>query len=148
AEAFPNVVLGLSDHTPGHATVLGAVALGARVVEKHFTDDTTRIGPDHAFAMTPATWREMVERTRDLEGAIGDGVKRVEDNERETRVVQRRALRASRPLDSGAVLESGDVIPLRPCPAEAVDPWRRRDVVGRQLRRSLEAGEALTWSDL
>ena len=50
---FPSVLLGLSDHTPGHATVLGAVALGARVIEKHFTDDNRREGPDHPFSMTP-----------------------------------------------------------------------------------------------
>ena len=63
---FPGMVLGLSDHTPGHAAVLGSVALGSRIVEKHFTDDTTRRGPDHAFAMDPRTWREMVDRTREL----------------------------------------------------------------------------------
>ena len=70
---FPDLVLGLSDHTHGHATVLGAVALGARVIEKHFTDDTTRTGPDHPFSMTPQTWREMVDRTRELERALGFG---------------------------------------------------------------------------
>ena len=77
---FPDAVLGLSDHTPGHATALGAVALGARVIEKHFTDDNSRPGPDHAFAMTPAAWREMVERTRELESALGDTCKVVEEN--------------------------------------------------------------------
>ena len=59
-ELFPDCVLGLSDHTYGHATVLGACALGARVFEKHFTDDNDRIGPDHKFSMTPKTWKEMV----------------------------------------------------------------------------------------
>jgi N-acetylneuraminate synthase len=60
AVMFPDVVLGLSDHTHGHATVLGAVALGARVIEKHFTDDNSREGPDHKFAMNPRTWADMV----------------------------------------------------------------------------------------
>ena len=69
------------DHTPGHATVLGAVALGARMIEKHFTDDNNKVGPDHAFSMDPRTWREMVDHTRELENALGDGVKKVEDNE-------------------------------------------------------------------
>ena len=59
---FPNAIIGLSDHTPGHETVLGAIALGIKVVEKHFTDDNKRIGPDHSFSMTSSTWREMVER--------------------------------------------------------------------------------------
>ena len=66
---FPEVVLGLSDHTPGHATALGAIALGARVLEKHFTDDTGREGPDHPFSMAPGPWKEMVERIRELEAA-------------------------------------------------------------------------------
>ncbi len=68
---FPQVILGLSDHTPGHATVLGAVALGARVIEKHFTDDNNREGPDHKFAMNPQSWADMVENTRQLERALG-----------------------------------------------------------------------------
>ena len=63
-EMFPDLVLGLSDHTPGHATVLGAVALGARMIEKHFTDDVGCDGPDHLFSMDPKSWREMVARTR------------------------------------------------------------------------------------
>ena len=68
---YPNMILGLSDHTPGHSTVLGAIALGARLIEKHFTDDTTRDGPDHAFSMNPKSWSEMVNRTRELESSLG-----------------------------------------------------------------------------
>ena len=68
---FPNLILGLSDHTPGHATVLGSVALGGRIVEKHFTDDNNRDGPDHLFSMNPETWKEMVDRTRELEESLG-----------------------------------------------------------------------------
>ena len=72
-QMYPSMVLGLSDHTPQHATVLGAVALGASMIEKHFTDDTTRVGPDHAFSMDAVSWREMVDRTRELELAMGQG---------------------------------------------------------------------------
>ncbi|HSN94746.1 MAG TPA: N-acetylneuraminate synthase family protein, partial [Anaerolineaceae bacterium] len=68
-DMWPNLILGLSDHTHGHATVLGAVTLGARVVEKHFTDDNHREGPDHAFAMNPQSWADMVQNTRQLERA-------------------------------------------------------------------------------
>ncbi len=63
---YPNTVLGLSDHTAGHATTLGAIALGARVIEKHFTDDNDQEGPDHGFAMNPQTWRDMVDRSYEL----------------------------------------------------------------------------------
>jgi N-acetylneuraminate synthase len=145
AEAFPDAVLGLSDHTPGHATVLGAVTLGARVVEKHFTDDTSREGPDHPFSMTPASWRDMVDRTRELELALGDSTKEVADNERQTVVVQRRSLRATRDLDVGASLTREDLEPLRPAPAGSVPPYAIDEVVGRRLARSIVRGEALTY---
>ena len=76
---YPDLILGLSDHTPGHSTVLGAVSLGARMIEKHFTDDISREGPDHAFSMDPKTWREMVDRTRELENALGNGIKKLRE---------------------------------------------------------------------
>ena len=145
---FPGVVLGLSDHTPGHATVLGAVALGARVIEKHFTDDNRREGPDHPFSMTPATWREMVDRTRELEYALGSPKKRVAENERDTVVVQRRCLRAARDLQAGVVLTADMVEALRPAPAEAVKPYELEKVVGKKLRQDLSFGEILRWADL
>lgn len=147
-EMYPDLVLGLSDHTPGHATVLGAVALGARIIEKHFTDDTRRIGPDHAFSMDPRTWREMVDRTRELELSLGTGVKKVEDNERETVVLQRRAIRLRSDLTAGTQLAREHLSPLRPCPADAVSPSDLAMVVGTTLRQSMKAGEYLRWNDL
>ena len=85
---FPDTILGLSDHTPGFITVLGSVALGARVIEKHFTDDNSRNGPDHKFSMNPNTWREMVDSSRRLEQSFGNGKKIVEKNERDTVIMQ------------------------------------------------------------
>lgn len=145
---FPQVVLGLSDHTPGHTTVLGAVALGARIVEKHFTDDNKREGPDHPFSMTPATWREMVDRTRELELALGDANKRVADNERDTVVVQRRCLRAARDLKAGEVLERAMIDVLRPAPAEGIKPDQLDMVLGAPLAVDVSAGAHLTWTML
>jgi N-acetylneuraminate synthase len=147
-QRFPDLVLGLSDHTPGHATVLGAVALGASIVEKHFTDDTTRSGPDHKFSMDPAGWRDMVDRTRELEAALGDGVKRIEGNESQTVVLQRRALRAARAIPAGTVLSSTDVFPLRPCPAGALSPDRIAEVLGKRTRHALAEGDAIAMGDL
>ncbi len=72
--------------------------------EKHFTDDNLREGPDHAFAMNPRTWAEMVTAARQLERALGSGNKLVADNERETVVIQRRCLRAARAIQAGEVL--------------------------------------------
>ena len=147
-ERYPNVVLGLSDHTPGHVTVLGAVALGARVIEKHFTDDTSRVGPDHGFSMDPGTWRAMVDATRMLEAAMGDGVKKVEPNEQETVVLQRRCVRAARELPAGQVLTAKDVEVLRPAPRDAIPAHEVGAVTGRTLLRPLAFGDAVTWADL
>ncbi len=144
ATAFPGMPLGLSDHTPGHAAVLGAVALGARAVEKHFTDDNEREGPDHGFSMSPATWRDMVDRTRELESALGDGVKRLEPNEGDSVVVQRRCLRAKHDLPAGHVLTENDIEALRPAPPGAFEPWMLDGVIGRKLTTDLVFGDALT----
>lgn len=148
AERYPDALLGLSDHTPGDVSVLGAVALGARVVEKHFTDDTSRTGPDHGFSMDPVTWRTMVERTRLLEAALGTGHKQVEDNELTTVVLQRRCVRAARPLAAGTVLVRSDLVVLRPAPVEAVPAHQVEDLVGRTLVRDLVEGEDVRWPDL
>jgi N-acetylneuraminate synthase len=148
AAMYGPIVLGLSDHTPGHASVLGAVALGARVIEKHFTDDRSRTGPDHRFSMDPASWKEMVLRARELEAALGGGVKEVEANEAETVVIQRRSIRAARDLPAGEVLREADLIALRPCPADALPPHRLEEVVGRSTRRAIRQGEHLRWIDL
>ncbi len=144
---FPATVIGLSDHTAGHETVLGAVALGARAVEKHFTDDTTRVGPDHAFSMDPVTWSAMVKSTRLLEQALGGTVKKVEDNEAETVVLQRRAIRLVRSMRAGERVWREDVQFQRPCPSDALTPNDQHFVIGRVLGRDLEDGECLRAED-
>ena len=147
-EMYPDLVLGLSDHTPGHATVLGAVALGARIIEKHFTDDVNREGPDHVFSMDPKAWREMVDRTRELENALGTGVKKVEENEQETVVLQRRAVRAVRDIPSGATLTREHLTVLRPCPKDGIPPYLIDELLGKRLRKDINSGEHLRWIDL
>jgi sialic acid synthase SpsE len=138
---FPKMILGLSDHTPGHATVLGAVAIGARVIEKHFTDDTGREGPDHAFSMDPRSWKDMVDRTRELEAALGCGIKKVEDNELQTIILQRRAVRAVGDLPKGHNIEAQDLSVLRPCPPGAILPYEAGSLIGKKLRQGKKAGE-------
>ena len=147
-EMYPDMVLGLSDHTPSHATVLGAVTLGARIIEKHFTDDTSRTGPDHAFSMDCATWREMVDRTRELELSLGAGIKKIEGNERETAVLQRRSIRLVRDLPAGATLTRESITMLRPCPEDAVRPYDVSKVVAKTVRHAMKAGSHLRWTDL
>jgi sialic acid synthase SpsE len=147
-EMFPGLVLGLSDHTPGLATVLGAVSLGARMIEKHFTDDETRNGPDHKFSMSPIGWRDMVDRTRELEFALGSGVKRVEGNEKQTVLLQRRAIRLKQDLPAGAELTRNALVFLRPCPEDGLPPYFIDKFVGRKVRRNLRVGEHLRWEDI
>ena len=148
AQLFPGVVLGLSDHTSGHAAVLGAVALGARVIEKHFTDDTTREGPDHPFAMDPETWADMVARTRELERAMGSPLKRVADNEKETVYVQRRCLRAARDIKEGEVLAREMIDVLRPAVPGAIQARQMNQVLGTKVVEDIPRGEAFRWEML
>lgn len=145
---YPDVVLGLSDHTPGHSTVLGAVALGARVIEKHFTDDNSRVGPDHGFAMNPRTWKEMVDRTRELELSLGDGIKRIEKNEEKSLIVQRRSLRATRDIKSDEIIKKDDFESLRPIPTDGIPPYEINKLINKKLIRPLKKGEHITWKHL
>jgi sialic acid synthase SpsE len=145
---FPDMLLGLSDHTPGHATVLGAVALGARMIEKHFTDDVNRIGPDHKFSMDPISWKEMVIRTRELEAALGTGLKRIEENELQTVVLQRRSVRLVRDLPCGYILRRSDLTLLRPAPMDALLPYELEFAIGKKLRTNMHKGAHLTHSNI
>tara|TARA_Y100001968_G_C19364923_1_gene721966 strand:- start:393 stop:1478 length:1086 start_codon:yes stop_codon:yes gene_type:complete len=145
---YPKLVLGLSDHMPGDISVLGAVSLGAKVIEKHFTDSNNRVGPDHSFAMNPIDWKNMVSRTRELEDALGGTEKRIEKNEKETVVVQRRCIRVKENLHSGHVFKSDDFIMLRPCPEDGIAPYQLNKIIGKKLLRELKQGEHVTNSHL
>ncbi len=147
-EMYPGMILGLSDHTPGHVSVLGSVALGARVIEKHFTDDTEREGPDHKFSMDPISWREMVDRTRDLEASLGDGVKRIEGNEIQSSVVQRRGIQLTKNMKKGSVIGQEDIFPLRPCDENSIEPHHIDKIVGKTLNQDLSEGQYLQWNHI
>lgn len=173
---FPHCVLGLSDHTHGADTVLGAVGLyDARVIEKHYTLDNHAVGPDHPFSMNPETWRDMVQRTRALESKIninmnhenrfkitsdfvseaevlrmslGDGIKKIESNEKEPVVLQRRALRVTRDLKAGQVLSELDLFPLRPAPFGSFAPYEVNKILGKVLKRDVPKGDCLMFGDI
>jgi len=145
---YPDVILGLSDHTPGHSTVLGSVALGAKVIEKHFTDNNNRIGPDHKFSMNPNSWREMVDRTRELELALGLDIKIIEDNEIDTSILQRRSIRARKNIEKNAMITINDIDFLRPCPKNGLPPYESSNIIGRVLKKDLTKGDLILWKDL
>ena len=148
ATMFPNVILGLSDHTHALAPVLGAVTLGARVIERHFTDSNDREGPDHKFAMNPDNWAKMVQETRLLERSLGSGDKFIAGNEVETAVLQRRCLRAARDIRAGELLTREMIDVLRPAVEGAIKPSEIESVLGKRAIHDLPAGKELRWTDL
>ncbi|MBT5400637.1 N-acetylneuraminate synthase [bacterium] len=145
---YPDTILGLSDHTPGHATVLGAVALGACVIEKHFTNDTSRDGPDHKFSMDFNSWKEMVDRTRELENALGLETKKVEDNEQETVILQRRSIRAKKDLMVGDLIYESDLEFLRPCPEDGLPPYELKNILNKKLTKGVKSGGYVKWTNI
>ena len=142
---FPSAVLGLSDHSQGHIAVLGAVALGVRAVEKHFTDDTLRSGPDHSFSLDPLMWRRMVDETRILERTLGTGKKKVEENEREARIVQRRSLRFISDFGVGHIINKEDLVALRPAPSDSLSPFEIDKVIGQRISQNVSKHQVFTW---
>jgi N-acetylneuraminate synthase len=136
------VPVGYSDHTLGTEVAIAAVALGARIIEKHFTLDTSAPGPDHAASLTPEQLVAMVRAIRTVEVALGDGIKRPRASEREVAAVARKSLVASLPLAVGHVLTAADLTMRRPGTGL---PWEVLGlVVGRHLRRPLQPGDLLT----
>ena len=138
------VILGLSDHTPGHTTVLGAIVLGARVIEKHFTDNNLRKGPDHKFSMNPNDWKKMVTESRNLENALGDGRKKIEINEKKTSLIQRRGVYASRDIKKGEILKKEMMVCLRPKLINSISPFDIDKFLGKQLNKNINKYDVIT----
>lgn len=143
-EIFDTLV-GYSDHTPGSIVPLGAVSLGACVIEKHFTDDKTRPGPDHPFAMDGKDFKEMVDNIRTLEKALGSSVKDLYEEERETVIIQRRCLRASRDIAHGERVTKDMISVLRPSDNEGLVPKYQDIIIGRETKEDMKKGDAFTW---
>jgi len=135
------VPVGWSDHTEGLQVSLAAVAAGAKLLEKHFTLDRGLPGPDHLASLEPGELTALVRAVREIEVALGDGVKRPADSELPNAAVVRRSLHASRPLPAGHVLQAADLVALRP--GTGLPPTLRDRLVGRKLRVSVERGEML-----
>jgi N,N'-diacetyllegionaminate synthase len=138
--------VGLSDHSPGTEVSLAAVALGASVIEKHLTLDKALPGPDHAASLDAREFMELVRQIRNVEVAIGDGIKQPRESEAELRTVARRALYLSRALAEGDVVDATALVCLRP--ATGIGAQHLDAVVGRRVNRSLESGARLEWEHL
>lgn len=138
--------VGLSDHTEGSHIPIAAVARGACIIEKHVTLDRTLPGPDHRASLEPDALADMVRAIRDTESALGDGIKRPDEVERENIPVVRRSLAAAADLEAGHRLTADDIVALRP--AAGIPPSCYDDVLGRQTRAPVRKGEPLHWENL
>lgn len=145
AAAF-DVPVGFSDHSLGNAVALGAVALGACIIEKHFTVDTRLEGWDHAISADPPQLRALVDGSRELHAALGTTARRVPVEEMEKRASFRRRMVARRPMRQGERLTAEDVDFKRP--GTGIQPDELRYVLQRPLARDVEAEEELEWTDL
>ncbi|MBI3021808.1 MAG: N-acetylneuraminate synthase [Candidatus Omnitrophica bacterium] len=141
AEAF-NVPVGYSDHTPGVDVALAAVALGACVIEKHFTLDRALPGPDHRASLEPNELRQLVEGIRRVEAALGHGRKEPAQREAPTAAVARKSLVAARDIPAGSLLTETLIVAKRP--GTGLPPALLPQLVGRKTVHDIPAGALLT----
>lgn len=139
-EAF-GVAVGYSDHTLGIEVAIAAVALGAKVIEKHFTLDRGMTGPDHRASMEPAELAAMVTAIRNIEKAMGDGHKRPSPSESRNRDVARRSLVAAVPIRKGELFTMDKLTAKRP--GNGIAPMRLPEVIGRPAPRDFAADELI-----
>jgi sialic acid synthase SpsE len=138
--------VGYSDHTEGNEIAFAATALGACCIEKHFTLSRTMEGPDHAASQEPDELKALVRGIRNIELALGDGIKRPAPCEMPNRLLVRRSIFAAEEIPSGRVLTAAMLACKRPgtgIPAECFD-----ELVGRRAVRRFKAGEMLSWKAL
>lgn len=138
--------VGYSDHTLGVAVSTAAVALGAVVIEKHFTLDKSLPGPDHQASLSPDELAQMVSQIRAVEQALGSALKQPTASELPVRALVRRSVTTARAVPAGALLVPDDVCLLRP--GLGIQPKEQESAMGRRVRVALPAGTTLQWSDL
>jgi N,N'-diacetyllegionaminate synthase len=135
------VAVGYSDHTAGIEVAIAAVAMGASVVEKHFSVDRNLPGPDHKASLEPEELKAMVAAIRNIEIALGDGIKRLTPSEAKNKPVARKSLVASQAIKSGEVFSAQNVTTKRP--GTGLSPMRWDEVMGRVAPRDFAADELI-----
>lgn len=133
------VKVGYSDHTLGREAVIGAVALGATVIEKHFTLDRNMEGPDHKASVQPDELKAMVKAIRNVEMALGDGIKRASESELENKLIVRKSIVAAGEVEAGEVLTESNLAVKRP--GTGISPMEWDKVVGRHAKRKFMKDE-------
>jgi N,N'-diacetyllegionaminate synthase len=141
-----NVKFGYSDHTLGIEVPIAAVALGATVIEKHFTLDRNLPGPDHRASLEPSELKAMVSVIRNIEMAIsGDGKKYPSKSESKNRIAGRKSLYYSKSLPKNHTLDEDDFLCLRP--GDGVSPMEMQSIIGKQLKQNVQGLDKFNFSD-
>ena len=135
------VAVGYSDHTNGIEVAIAAVALGADVLEKHFTLDRNLPGPDHRASLEPDELKAMVQAIRNIEKALGDGIKRPSPSEVKNKSVVRKSLVASRPIKTGELFSADNITAKRP--GTGISPMRWDEVIGRPAKADYERDDLI-----
>ena len=140
-QAALGVAVGYSDHTKGIEVATAAVAMGATVIEKHFTLDRNLPGPDHQASLEPAELKAMVSAIRNIEVALGDGIKRLTPSETRNKPIARKSLVASQVIQAGEVFTMQNVTTKRP--GTGISPMRWDEVIGHVAPRNFDADELI-----
>ncbi len=135
------VSVGYSDHTPGIEIPIAAVALGATVIEKHFTLDRNLPGPDHRASLEPDELKAMVQGIRNIEKALGDGIKRPSPSELKNKPIARKSLVAARPIKAGEAFSEDNLMAKRP--GTGISPMQWDEVIGRTAPRDFSEDELI-----
>ena len=135
------LTVGYSDHTPGIEVSIAAVALGAEVIEKHFTLDKTLPGPDHKASLEPQELKAMVRAIRKIEQALGDGEKHVSESERKNMPIARKSIVATRDIKQGEMLTEDNLTTKRP--GNGISPMRWEEVIGTKAVRDFKTDELI-----
>jgi len=141
-----DIKIGYSDHTLGIEIPTAAVALGAKIIEKHFTLDRTLPGPDHAASLEPDELKEMVKAVRNIELAIsGCGVKKPSESEIKNITIARKSIHLDKSLSKGHIICEEDLIPLRP--GDGISPMEWNNIIGKKLKEEKNRFDKLFYSD-
>lgn len=140
------VKIGYSDHTLGIEVPIAAVALGAEVIEKHFTLDKTMDGPDHKASLAPPELKAMVHAIRNIEKALGNGIKTPSASEQKNMAIARKSIHLKHHLPAGHILTANDLVMKRP--GDGISPMRLHEITGKKLLNNLDADTQLKPEDL
>ena len=145
-EAFPQLDIGYSDHTLTPVACLAAAAMGARILERHFTYDKKADGPDHMLSADPEEMKWLVDAVREFEAMRGNGIKRPSDSEKSTRINNRKSVILAIPVQAGERLSREHLLVKRP--GYGIAPKDIDKVVGRRVASAMDADVILKWEDL